>query len=177
LDPVLVNRNLLRTRPEEINFPGVSITMSFRTVAFRVKPTVIADLEAEVATRVTQAYVDTQLAGKADQTAVNAALAAKADQMTVTSALAAKADSIALVGLASESYVTTAVAPKADQAAVDAALAGKADATALNSINASISALDQCANVLVGPQGALQINQAPGSSTTYVYDGTVQNLQ
>ena len=176
------------------------MSAQYRSVAFRITPTVIADLanratqaESDIALRAVASDVTQQLSQKADASA----LVGLASESYVQTAVAGKADAADLANLASTMYVDNAVAPLATQAAVTAAInniqltpgpqgpqgepgpmgpqgpqgeAGTpADATLLN-------AVAQGMEVLVGPTGAFQVSQTPGSSNIYVYDGTVQTL-
>jgi hypothetical protein len=78
--------------------------------------------------------------------------------------------------------LTASIAAKADQTAVDA-LTGRVEGVenALSPLEGRIAAeeektqaQDQALNVLVGSDGALDVETAPGSGVTFVYTGTYQ---
>jgi len=75
---------------------------------------------------------------------------------------------------------TRATADEAASATVSTSVGtlslSKADLSALSTTNARVSAADQACIVLVGADGALQVNQVPGSANVFVYDGTFQLL-
>jgi len=158
----------------------------YRTVAFRIMPTVIAELsdrvagvETDVQQRVSQAAFDSAIASKAD----TADLSIYATIADVSGQLADKADASALSAKADASALS-AKADAADLAALDtrvgiveSALPGKADAAALTTVSETVAALNQAAEILVGAEGAFQIPELPGSSNVFVYDGTVQALE
>lgn len=140
---------------------------TYRSIAFRVTPGVIADLAGRVT---------------AEETASAAAVAALATK-------AATAD-VAASFLAVDGVLATKAAAS-DLTALDSrvggaetALTGKADSATLNSevaaihtqFDVKVDALHQAALVLVGADGALEVNQMPGSANVYVYDGSLQTL-
>lgn len=154
----------------------------YRSVVFRVTP---AELAA-VADRVTA-----EEAATAAASAAAAALAARisAEEVATADATAARAVlssqiAAADTALATKASATDLGALDARVVGAEAALLGKADQTAVDASLAAVAAAydgpkeaaHQALLVLVGADGALAVNQQPGSANTFVYDGTVQTL-
>lgn len=160
---------------------------TFRTVSFRVTPGVISDLATRVTAEETaSAATVTALATKAASAdvaasflSVDTALATKADQSAVDAGFLGAADAIATKAAASD---LTALDSRVGGA--ENALLGKADSATLASevaaihtqFDVKVDALHQAALVLVGADGALEVNQMPGSANVFVYDGSLQTL-
>lgn len=166
--------------------------------AFRIAPYATpSDVSSAVSGLASINALNDALADKADASALNtlnnsvstisSSLAGKAnvaDVNALNTIVQGKADASALDGKADVSALDlkadlSALDSKADQSAVDNlsnALDDKANASDMLTAQGQISALNQMADILCGPQGALQVPQVPGGSTDYVYDGTFQTF-
>lgn len=149
---------------------------TYRTIAFRLTPAIIAAKADQADVASAFSGVSATMATKADQSVVDAAFVSIGNRVTAEEvASAASASAAAALDVRVTASEATLV-NKADTAAMDTALAAKANASALATTDALVAALDQAAIVLVGPAGALEVNQLPGSANVYTYNGAVQTL-